>query len=109
MSAENKPADAPIEQDTTRAISETPLSETDTLSFLDAGQDGAVDLDALFDALNIAASHDGGAMDYVAHEDGGGTLIISGTELAVDPGIGGEDLALQAEHLLKAAIVSDES
>ena len=81
------------------------------LAFLDIGQNGTVDLDALFDALNIVADNGGGGMEFIAAGDtGGGTLIISGAELTLGAAPAPlEDLAHSVTDLLKSSMVSDES
>tara|TARA_R110002094_G_C4798307_1_gene202783 strand:- start:53 stop:367 length:315 start_codon:yes stop_codon:yes gene_type:complete len=78
------------------------------LAFLDLDSNGTVDLDALFDALNIAASEGNAPIDFIeAGESGGGRLIISGTDLQI--GGGAEDVSGVADMLTKSNIVSDES
>jgi hypothetical protein len=78
------------------------------LAFLDLDSNGTVDLDALFDALNIAASEGNAPIDFIeAGEGGGGRLIISGTDLQI--GGGTEDVSGVADMLTKSNIVSDES
>ena len=47
-------------------------------AFLELNENGAVDLDALFDALNIATENGGNAVEFTSDDAGtGGTLTIS--------------------------------
>lgn len=78
---------------------------------MDIDDDEMVDLDALFDALNIAVKDGASDMEFVATgEDGGGTLTVSGQALTVD-GLPAtvDDLDMPSSDLLKSVIVSDES
>ena len=86
-------------------------ASTADLSFLDTSQSGIVDLDALFDALNIAAEKGGNTMEFVAGgPDGGGKLIISGADLTLEViPAPADDMSHQTADLLKSGIVSDES
>jgi hypothetical protein len=84
-------------------------SESADLTFLELDDNGNVDLDALFDALNIAAEENGSTMDFV--EGSGettGTLTVSGAELKLG-NVAAEDLPDATDLLLKSNIVSDES
>ncbi len=84
-------------------------SETADLFFLELDESGTVDLDALFDALNIAAEETGGSMEFAKSGDGDtGTLTISGTDLNLG-NVASEDLPDATDLLLKSSIVSDES
>lgn len=84
-------------------------STTTDLAFLELEESGTVDLDALFDALNIAAEEIGGSMEFVESSDGdAGTLTISGTDLNLG-NVASEDLPDATDLLLKSSIVSDES
>ncbi|MDF2366140.1 hypothetical protein [Sneathiella sp.] len=84
-------------------------SATTDLAFLELEESGTVDLDALFDALNIAAEESGGSMEFVESSDGdAGTLTISGTDLNLG-NVASEDLPDATDLLLKSSIVSDES
>lgn len=94
-----------VEED--QAVSEN--SETADLAFLELDESGVVDLDALFDALNIAAEENSGSMDFVEGGDGDfGTLKISGTDLILG-NAASDDLPDATDLLLKSNIVSDES
>ncbi len=86
-------------------------AEASVADFLDFGQSDVVDLDALFDALNIAAEHGSGGMEFIAGSEGGAeTLIISGAELTIETmPEGGENLDAHSHGILKSVIVSDES
>ncbi|MCR9214520.1 MAG: hypothetical protein NXI13_12445 [Proteobacteria bacterium] len=78
---------------------------------MDIDDDEMVDLDALFDALNIAVKDGADDMEFVTTgKDGSGTLTVSGQALSVD-GMPApvEDLDIQSADLLKTVIVSDES
>ena len=77
---------------------------------LDIDLDELVDLDALFDALNIAAKDGTDNMTFTELEDGGGILTVSGqdTDVNVLPS-GLDELSDQSNELLKTNIVSDES
>ncbi len=78
---------------------------------MDIDDDDMVDLDALFDALNIAVKDGASEIEFVATgEDGSGTLTVSGQALNVDnmPSTV-DDLNIQSADLLKTVIVSDES
>lgn len=90
-----------------QAVSE--YSETADLAFLELDESGTVDLDALFDALNIAAEETGGSMEFAESSDSGaGTLTLSGAELNLG-NVASEDLPDATDLLLKSNIVSDES
>ena len=84
-------------------------TENMDLTFLEMDQSGAVDLDALFDALNIAAVDGSAAVEFVPGDaDGGGTLTIAGSDLILDS-VAPEDLPDATDLLVKSSIVSDES
>jgi hypothetical protein len=69
-----------------------------------------VDLDALFDALNIAAKDGTDSMNFAEAEDGTGILTVSGHDLNIDVLSSGlDDLGDQQSDLMKTSIVSDES
>ena len=51
---------------------------------LDLDFEEVVDLDALFDALNIAAKDGGASMNFAETEDGTGVLTVSGQNLNID-------------------------
>lgn len=90
-----------------QAVSEN--SESADLAFLELDESGTVDLDALFDALNIAAEENSGAMKFVEGSDGDSTtLTISGTDLILG-NVTSEDLPDATDLLFKSNIVSDES
>lgn len=94
-----------IEDD--QAVSEN--SEMADLAFLELDESGTVDLDALFDALNIAAEEAGSSMEFAESGDGDtGTLTLSGAELNFG-NVASEDLPDATDLLLKSNIVSDES
>lgn len=77
---------------------------------LDIDLDEMVDLDALFDALNIAAKDGADNMTFTAFEDGGGILTVSGKDSEIDVMPSGLDnLNDQSDELLKTNIISDES
>jgi len=78
---------------------------------MDPDEEEIVDLDALFDALNIAATEEVDAMEFVATDtEGGGILTVSGQALSIDAlPSAGDDLDLQTAELLKNTIISDES
>ena len=77
---------------------------------LDLDLDEVVDLDALFDALNIAAKDGADSMEFKAHENGGGVLTVSGHDLDINAMPSGlDDLNDQTDDLLKTNIISDES
>lgn len=77
---------------------------------LDLDLDEVVDLDALFDALNIAAKDSANSMEFTAHENGGGVLTVSGQDLDINAMPSGlDDLNDQTDDLLKTNIISDES
>jgi hypothetical protein len=81
----------------------------EVFSGLDIIEEDVVDLDALFDALNIAAVDSPDAMEFVATEKGG-ILTIPDQALSVDPISGTiDDFDVQSGDLLKSIIVSDES
>ena len=88
---------------------ESGKTEATDLAFLELDDNGTVDLDALFDALNIAAEENGSGMNFVegSGEDSG-TLTISGAELNLG-NVAAEDLPDATDLLLKSSIVSDES
>ena len=84
-------------------------NEVADLAFLELDDNGTVDLDALFDVLNIAAEENGSAMNFVEGSgEESGTLTISGTELNLG-NVAAEDLPDATDLLLKNSIVSDES
>lgn len=78
------------------------------LAFLDLDATDVVDLDALFDALNIAANETTTAIDFIQNDaDRGGRLIVSDADLGV--GGGAEDVSAVADMLFKSNIAADES
>ncbi|MEH6545889.1 MAG: hypothetical protein V7701_05645 [Sneathiella sp.] len=77
---------------------------------LDLDLDEVVDLDALFDALNIAAEEGADTMEFTALENGGGVLTVSGQGIDINAMPSGlDDLNDQSDDLLKTSIISDES
>lgn len=79
------------------------------LTFLELDQNGTVDLDALFDALNIAAVEGNTPVEFLPDgNEGGGTLLISGSDLTLGT-VASEDLPDVSDLLLKSSIASDES
>ncbi|PHQ68547.1 MAG: hypothetical protein COB93_10395 [Sneathiella sp.] len=78
---------------------------------MDLDEEEIVDLDALFDALNIAAKDAPDALEFVlTGNDGGGVLTVSGQALGLDTLPSAPDnIDIQTADLLKAGIVSDES
>ncbi len=78
-------------------------------AFLELNENGAVDLDALFDALNIATENGGNAVEFTSDDAGtGGTLTISAAGLSLGS-VAPEDLPDATDMLVKSNIVSDES
>lgn len=76
------------------------------VAFLDMDANDAVDLDALFDALNIAASGATTTADFIQNDtDRGGRLIIADVDLSLG---GGDDVASVADFF-KTSFASDES
>ncbi len=105
MSSEQNDKILPDEDSET--VSES-AANTD-LAFLELDENGTVDLDALFDALNIAAEEGNGAMEFgESGQEGAGTLTISGTDLTLG-NVSSEDLPDATDLYLKSNIVSDES
>ncbi|MEH6526293.1 MAG: hypothetical protein V7723_09485 [Sneathiella sp.] len=77
---------------------------------LDLDLDEVVDLDALFDALNIAAEDGADTMEFKALENGGGVLTVFGQGIDINAMPSGlDDLNDQSDDLLKTNIISDES
>ena len=78
------------------------------LAFLDLDATDVVDLDALFDALNLDANLTNTAIDFIQNDaDRGGRLIISDAHLGL--GGGAEDVSPVAEMLFRSNIAADES
>lgn len=78
------------------------------LAFLDLDANGTVDLDALFDALNIAASEGNAAFDFIQNStDRGGRLIVSEADLAL--GGSAEDVSPVGGMFFNNSLLSDES
>ena len=95
-------------QDTEESLVKNDTDET-VAAFLELDENGAVDLDALFDALNIATENGGNAVEFTSDDSGaGGTLAISAADLSLGS-VAPEDLPDATDMLVKGNIVSDES
>ncbi|MEX1035231.1 MAG: hypothetical protein WDZ54_04705 [Sneathiella sp.] len=78
-------------------------------AFLELDGNGAIDLDALFDALNIATDGGNNSVEFTAGgPEKGGTLTISGSDLTLGS-VAPEDLPDATDMLIKSSIISDES
>ena len=97
-----------VGQNTADSLTQNDTDET-VAAFLELDQSGAVDLDALFDALNIATKSGGTAVEFASDDAGnGGTLTISGANISLGS-VAPEDLPDATDMLVKSNIVSDES
>lgn len=84
--------------------------EIESVGFMVDDQNELVDLDALFDALNVAAKDGVDAMSYIEDSDSGSVLVVTNEALA-KAGIAAsvEDLGHTSDDIMKDQIISDES
>lgn len=82
----------------------------ESVEFMVDDQNELVDLDALFDALNVAANEGVDAMSYIEGEDVGSVLTVTNEALA-KAGVSSsfEDLGSSSDDLHKEQVTSDES
>ena len=88
----------------------TPVTGIESVGFMVDDQDELVDLDALFDALNVAAMDGVDAMSYIEDDATGNVLVVTNEALA-KAGIASslDDLGSTSDDLMKDQIISDES
>ncbi|WP_025899681.1 hypothetical protein [Sneathiella glossodoripedis] len=82
----------------------------ESVDFMIDDQNELVDLDALFDALNVAAKDGVDAMSYIEDQSGTSILTVPSEALAsagVTPAM--DDLGKSGEDLIVDPLVSDES
>lgn len=82
------------------------LNDIESVDFMIDDQDELVDLDALFDALNIAAKEGADAMSYIDDQDRGGVLTVTNEAFAA---LDLDDLGTSADNLTPDKFLSDES
>jgi len=82
----------------------------ESIEFMVEDQNELVDLDALFDALNVAANEGVDAMSFIEGEGAGSVLTVTNEALA-KAGVSSsfEDLGTSSEDLNKDYMISDES
>ena len=82
----------------------------ESVEFMVDDQNELVDLDALFDALNVAANEGVDAMSYIEGDEAGVVLTVTNEALA-KAGVNSsfEDLGSSPEDVLIEQVISDES
>ena len=83
---------------------------TESVEFMVDDENELVDLDALFDALNVAANEGVDAMSYIEGDETGVVLTVTNEALA-KAGVNSsfEDLGSSSDDGLKDQVISDES
>ncbi|MCG8493503.1 MAG: hypothetical protein MI743_17915 [Sneathiellales bacterium] len=87
-------------------------TDEESASDLGALSDELVDLDALFDALNVAVAEGGDAVDFKAGETSGGGILTVKNEALAAAGVSSsvDELISVADDVSYAdSIISDES
>ena len=92
------------------AMSTAAASEIESVDFMIDDQNELVDLDALFDALNVAANEGVDAMSYIEDQHTGNVLTVTNEALAKS-GVSAslDELGSGSDDLLKDQIISDQS
>lgn len=85
-------------------------SEIESVDFMIEDQNELVDLDALFDALNVAAKEGVDAMSYIEDQNTGNVLIVTNEALA-KAGVASsmDEISTGGDDFLKDHVISDES
>ncbi len=92
------------------AVQTVALSDIGSVDFMIDDQNELVDLDALFDALNVAAKDGVDAMGYIEDQTAGTILTVTNEALTI-AGVSSsiEDLGSSSSDLTKDIAISDES
>ncbi len=92
------------------AVQTVALSDIGSVDFMIDDQNELVDLDALFDALNVAAKDGVDAMSYIEDQTAGTILTVTNEALTI-AGVSSsiEDLGSGSSDLTKDIVISDES
>ncbi len=92
------------------AVQTVALSDIGSVDFMIDDQNELVDLDALFDALNVAAKDGVDAMSYIEDQTAGTILTVTNEALTI-AGVSSsiEDLGSSSSDLTKDIVISDES
>ena len=82
------------------------LSDLESVDLMIDDQDELVDLDALFDALNVAANEVVDAISYIDDQAHGGVLTVTNEAFAA---LDLDDMGVAADELTSDKMLSDES
>ena len=82
------------------------LSDLESVDLMIDDQDELVDLDALFDALNVAANEGVDAISYIDDQAHGGVLTVTNEAFAA---LDLDDMGVAADELTSDKMLSDES
>ncbi len=82
------------------------LNDLESVDFMIDDQEELVDLDALFDALNVAAKEGVDAIQYIDDQQHGGVLTVPNEAFAT---LDLDDMGASTDDLTQDKFVSDES